>query len=128
MQIASKFQLHRDARQTHCIIDRRDLFAAFSTSYLHPSQRIEGVASPQLIMRHFHNTLSYIHAKKTSEDSGWYDEVNVVGAFLKMGIRFRAVAFTGRLRWGGRGGGQPCKTRRNMVCCASCDMTSSFQG
>ncbi|KAI5992917.1 vacuolar protein sorting-associated protein 35 [Pisolithus albus] len=59
---------------------------AFSTSYLHPSQRIEGVASPEVITRHFHNTLSYIHAKKTSENPGRYDEVDVVGAFLKMGI------------------------------------------
>ncbi|KAI6046979.1 vacuolar protein sorting-associated protein 35 [Pisolithus marmoratus] len=59
---------------------------AFSTSYLHPSQRIEGVASPEMITRHFQNTLSYIHAKKTSENPGRYDEVEVVGAFLKMGI------------------------------------------
>ncbi|KAI6137331.1 vacuolar protein sorting-associated protein 35 [Pisolithus sp. B1] len=59
---------------------------AFSTSYLHPSQRIEGVASPEMITRHFHNTLSYIHAKKTSENPGRYDEVDVVGAILKMGI------------------------------------------
>ncbi|KAI5997189.1 vacuolar protein sorting-associated protein 35 [Pisolithus marmoratus] len=59
---------------------------AFSTSYLHPSQRIEGVASPEAITRHFQNTLSYIHAKKTSENPGRYDEVEVVGAFLKMGI------------------------------------------
>lgn len=59
---------------------------AFSTSYLHPSQRIEGVASPEMISRHFRNTLAYIHAKKTSENPGRYDEVDIVGAFLKMGI------------------------------------------
>ncbi|KAL4069049.1 vacuolar protein sorting-associated protein 35 [Scleroderma citrinum] len=59
---------------------------AFSTSYLHPSQRIEGVASPETITRHFRNTLAYIHAKKSSENPGRYDEVDVVGALLKMGI------------------------------------------
>ncbi|KAG6328642.1 hypothetical protein ID866_10447, partial [Astraeus odoratus] len=37
---------------------------AFSSSYLHPSQRIEGVASPDTITRHFRNILAYIHAKK----------------------------------------------------------------
>ncbi|KIM51553.1 hypothetical protein SCLCIDRAFT_18377 [Scleroderma citrinum Foug A] len=59
---------------------------AYSTSYLHPSQRIEGVSSPETITRHFRNTLAYIHAKKTSENPGRYDEVEVVGAFLKMGL------------------------------------------
>ncbi|KAH0838761.1 vacuolar protein sorting-associated protein 35 [Lanmaoa asiatica] len=57
-----------------------------SSSYLHPSQRIEGVASPDMIQRHFRNTLQYIYSKKTSENPGRYDEVEVVGAFLKMGI------------------------------------------
>ncbi|KAF8439372.1 vacuolar protein sorting-associated protein 35 [Boletus edulis BED1] len=59
---------------------------ASSSSYLHPSQRIEGVASPDMIQRHFRNTLQYIYAKKTGENPGRYDEVEVVGAFLKMGI------------------------------------------
>ncbi|KAF9242390.1 vacuolar protein sorting-associated protein 35 [Melanogaster broomeanus] len=59
---------------------------ASSSSYLHPSQRIEGVASPDMIQRHFRNTLQYIYSKKTSEAPGRYDEVEVVGAFLKMGI------------------------------------------
>ncbi|OAX40480.1 vacuolar protein sorting-associated protein 35 [Rhizopogon vinicolor AM-OR11-026] len=57
-----------------------------SSSYLHPSQRIEGVATPDMITRHFRNTLAYIHAKKTVENPGQWDEVDVVGAFLKMGI------------------------------------------
>ncbi|KAG8220725.1 vacuolar protein sorting-associated protein 35 [Butyriboletus roseoflavus] len=57
-----------------------------SSSYLHPSQRIEGVASPEMIQRHFRNTLQYIYSKKTSENPGRYEEVVVVGAFLKMGI------------------------------------------
>ncbi|KAG0703492.1 vacuolar protein sorting-associated protein 35 [Suillus ampliporus] len=57
-----------------------------SSSYLHPSQRIEGVATPDMITRHFRNTLAYIHAKKTAENPGQWDEVEVVGAFLKMGL------------------------------------------
>ncbi|KAG9310353.1 vacuolar protein sorting-associated protein 35 [Chiua virens] len=57
-----------------------------SASYLHPSQRIEGVASPEMIQRHFKNTLQYIYGKKTGENPGRYDEVELVGAFLKMGI------------------------------------------
>ncbi|KAF8555930.1 vacuolar protein sorting-associated protein 35 [Imleria badia] len=59
---------------------------ASSASYLHPSQRIEGVASPEMIQRHFRNTLQHIHVKKTGTSPGRYDEVEVVGAFLKMGI------------------------------------------
>jgi vacuolar protein sorting-associated protein 35 len=39
-----------------------------------------------MITRHFRNTLAYIHAKKTVENPGQWDEVDVVGAFLKMGI------------------------------------------
>ncbi|KAG1741778.1 vacuolar protein sorting-associated protein 35 [Suillus paluster] len=57
-----------------------------SSSYLHPSQRIEGVATPDMITRHFRNTLAYIHGKKTAENPGQWDEVEVVGAFLKMDI------------------------------------------
>ncbi|KAG2361915.1 vacuolar protein sorting-associated protein 35 [Suillus spraguei] len=59
---------------------------SLSPSYLHPSQRIEGVSTPEVITRHFRNTLAYIHAKKTAENPGQWDEVEVVGAFLKMGI------------------------------------------
>ncbi|KAI5997471.1 hypothetical protein EDD15DRAFT_2517528 [Pisolithus albus] len=49
---------------------------AFSTSYLHPSQRI--IASPEMITRHFQKTLLYIHAKMTSESRGQYDQIDVV--------------------------------------------------
>ncbi|KAF9221315.1 vacuolar protein sorting-associated protein 35 [Gyrodon lividus] len=59
---------------------------ASSSSYLHPSQRIEGVASPDMIQRHFRNTLQYIYSKKTSDNPRRYDEVDIVGALLKMGI------------------------------------------
>jgi vacuolar protein sorting-associated protein 35 len=69
---------------------------------VHPSQRappglIEGVQTPEMIIRHFRNTLSYIQRRKNasaSEDevgegitvhSRW-DDVDVVGALLKMGI------------------------------------------
>ena len=57
-----------------------------STSYPHPSQRIEGVASPDMIQRHCRNSLQHIYTKKMGENPGWYDDVAVVGAFLKMGI------------------------------------------
>ena len=63
-----------------------DTLHASSSAYLHPSQRTEGAASPDMIQRHFRNTLQYIYSKKTSENPGRYDEVEVVGAFLKMGI------------------------------------------
>jgi len=65
---------------------------------VHPSQRappglIEGVQTPEMITRHFRNTLHYIQRRKnavTGEaaaavDSRW-DDVDVVGALLKMGI------------------------------------------
>ncbi|KIK66027.1 hypothetical protein GYMLUDRAFT_218825 [Collybiopsis luxurians FD-317 M1] len=68
---------------------------------VHPSQRappglIEGVQTPEMIMRHFTNSLYYIQQRKdaaaegmsgdAASDSRW-DEVEVVGALLKMGIR-----------------------------------------
>ncbi|KAJ3930651.1 MAG: vacuolar protein sorting-associated protein 35 [Lentinula lateritia] len=65
---------------------------------VHPSQRappglIEGVQTPEMIMRHFKNNLYYIQRRKdaaaegnSDSDSRW-DEVEVVGALLKMGIR-----------------------------------------
>ncbi|KAF8887818.1 vacuolar protein sorting-associated protein 35 [Infundibulicybe gibba] len=68
-----------------------------SSPDVHPSQRappglIEGVQTPEMITRHFRNTLYYIQRRKnaTSEDgtpadSRW-DDVDVVGALLKMGI------------------------------------------
>ncbi|KAF8185072.1 vacuolar protein sorting-associated protein 35 [Mycena galopus ATCC 62051] len=63
---------------------------------MHPSQRappglIEGVQTPEMITRHFRNTLYYIQRRKNAVagggvDSRW-DEVDVVGALLKMGIQ-----------------------------------------
>ncbi|KAE9389999.1 vacuolar protein sorting-associated protein 35 [Gymnopus androsaceus JB14] len=65
---------------------------------VHPSQRappglIEGVQTPEMIIRHFRNNLYYIQQRKDAAaegslggDSRW-DEVEVVGALLKMGIR-----------------------------------------
>lgn len=63
---------------------------------VHPSQRappglIEGVQTPEMIHRHFKNSLLYIQAKKAlaeaddSQTSRW-DDVDVVGAILKMGL------------------------------------------
>jgi vacuolar protein sorting-associated protein 35 len=65
---------------------------------VHPSQRappglIEGVQTPEMIIRHFRNNLYYIQQRKDAaaegsleSDSRW-DEVEVVGALLKTGIR-----------------------------------------
>ncbi|EMD41515.1 hypothetical protein CERSUDRAFT_110069 [Gelatoporia subvermispora B] len=61
---------------------------------VHPSQRappglLEGVQTPDMIARHFRNTLMYIQTKKTQagdvEGSRW-DDVDVVGALLKMDL------------------------------------------
>ena len=75
-----------------------------SSPDVHPTQRappglIEGVQTPEMITRHFRNTLFYIQGKKNAVASaagvggdvggakgGRYDEVDVVGALLKMGI------------------------------------------
>ncbi|KAJ7702482.1 vacuolar protein sorting-associated protein 35 [Mycena rosella] len=66
-----------------------------SSPDMHPSQRappglIEGVQTPEMITRHFRNTLYYIQRRKNAVaaggvDSRW-DDVDVVGALLKMGI------------------------------------------
>lgn len=64
---------------------------------VHPSQRappglIEGVQTPEMITRHFRNTLFYIQNKKAGSsevpNSRW-DDVDVVGALLKMNIPSR---------------------------------------
>ncbi|KAF5376900.1 hypothetical protein D9615_007207 [Tricholomella constricta] len=66
---------------------------------VHPSQRappglVEGVQTPEMISRHFRNTLAYINRRKNASydgegnspvDTRW-DDVDVVGALLKMGI------------------------------------------
>ncbi|GBE78635.1 Vacuolar protein sorting-associated protein [Sparassis crispa] len=73
---------------------------------VHPSQRaptglIEGVQTPEMIARHFRNTLMYIQTKKVAASAvagaengaaavaARWDEVDVVGALLKMGIGAR---------------------------------------
>jgi len=61
-----------------------------SSSDVHPSVRapsglLEGVQSPDMITRHFRNTLLHIQTKKGRGGSGW-DEVDIVGASLKMEI------------------------------------------
>ncbi|KAH9850574.1 vacuolar protein sorting-associated protein 35 [Lenzites betulinus] len=71
---------------------------------VHPSQRappglLEGVQTPEMITRHFRNTLLYIQSKKATAaaaaeaqgdaaESRW-DDVDVVGATIKMGIPTR---------------------------------------
>ena len=74
---------------------------------VHPSQRappglLEGVQTPEMITRHFRNTLMYIQTKKAAAaaaaeapgvtpgaaESRW-DDVDIVGALLKMGIPTR---------------------------------------
>ncbi|KAJ3515633.1 hypothetical protein NLJ89_g1633 [Agrocybe chaxingu] len=68
-----------------------------SSPDVHPSQRappglIEGVQTPDMITKHFRNTLSYIQRRKYAAAEGTvgvdprWDEVDVVGACLKMGI------------------------------------------
>ena len=67
-----------------------------SSPDVHPTQRappglLEGVQTPEMITRHFRNTLYYIQSKKVAAagaeggGSRW-DDVDVVGATLKMGI------------------------------------------
>ncbi|CAL1696990.1 unnamed protein product [Somion occarium] len=72
-----------------------------SSPDVHPSQRappglLEGVQTPEMINRHFRNTLHYIQSMKVAaseaadgaSSSRWAD-VDVVGALLKMGIPSR---------------------------------------
>ncbi len=67
------------------------------TPDIHPAQRappglLEGVQTPEMIMRHFRNTLLYIQAKKMAAEgmpaTRWND-VDIVGALLKMGLGAR---------------------------------------
>ena len=72
-----------------------------SSPDVHPSQRappglLEGVQTPDMITRHFRNTLIYIQAKKNAASSAEggsaasrWDDVDVVGALLKMNIGAR---------------------------------------
>ena len=68
-----------------------------SIAEAHPSQRpppglLEGVQTPEMIARHFKNTLVHIQRRKNAvaeneagADPRW-SEVDVVGAMLKMNI------------------------------------------
>ncbi|EKM60540.1 uncharacterized protein PHACADRAFT_246546 [Phanerochaete carnosa HHB-10118-sp] len=66
---------------------------SISSPDVHPTQRappglLEGVQTPDMITRHFRNTLEYIQNKKAVAEPGtsrWGD-VEIVGALLKMGI------------------------------------------
>lgn len=66
-----------------------------SSPDIHPSVRapsglLEGVQTPEMIIRHFRNTLIYVQSKMQSgaepRSPGWGD-VDVVGASLKMGLQ-----------------------------------------
>ncbi|KAH8101470.1 vacuolar protein sorting-associated protein 35 [Cristinia sonorae] len=64
-----------------------------SSPDVHPSQRappglLEGVQTPEMITRHFRNTLHNIQTKKNAagESGSRWDDVDIVGALLKMGI------------------------------------------
>jgi vacuolar protein sorting-associated protein 35 len=69
---------------------------AVSSPDVHPSQRappglLEAVQTPDMILRHFRNTLVYIRTKKAAADAGQggderWAQVDVVGALLKMGL------------------------------------------
>lgn len=63
-----------------------------SSPNVHSPQRgppglIDGVQSPDMIVRHFRNTLRYIQARTSSAgaDVRW-EEVNIIGALLEAGL------------------------------------------
>ena len=67
------------------------------TPDVHPAQRappglLEGVQTPDIITRHFRNTLLYIQTKKVAAEgtpgTRWND-VDIVGALLKTGLGAR---------------------------------------
>lgn len=68
-----------------------------NTPDLHPSQRapaglLEGVQTPEMITRHFRSTLLHIQAKKAGSEgtiATRWDDVDIVGALLKMGLGAR---------------------------------------
>ncbi|KAK0461433.1 vacuolar protein sorting-associated protein 35 [Desarmillaria tabescens] len=62
-----------------------------SSPDVHPSQRappglLEGVQTPEMITRHFRNTLIHIQTRKDAAPEGPWGEVDVIGAMLKMGL------------------------------------------
>lgn len=65
---------------------------SISNADIHPTLRappglIEGVQAPEMIQRHFRNTLAHIRTKKSSspQDSPW-QQVSIVGALLKFNL------------------------------------------
>ncbi|KAI0027584.1 vacuolar protein sorting-associated protein 35 [Vararia minispora EC-137] len=80
---------------THLVELITSTIDGISSPDVHPSQRappglLEGVQIPDMIVRHFCNTLAYIAQKKALAEDGkanerWND-VDVVGALLKMGM------------------------------------------
>ena len=71
---------------------------SISSPDVHPSQRappglLEGVQMPEMITRHFRNTLAYIQRKKATADAEdgnkRWDDVDIVGALLKMSLGAR---------------------------------------
>ena len=78
---------------------------SITSTDFHPASRappglIEGVQTPDMITRHFRNTLFYIQAKKAAlsnplkaeRPNPKWEEVDVVGACLKMNIGSNGVA------------------------------------
>ena len=71
------------------IVDQIDIA---SSPDLHPTSRappglIEGVQAPDMIIRHFRNTLDYIQSKKNdAQDRRKWAAIDVAGALLKMGM------------------------------------------
>jgi vacuolar protein sorting-associated protein 35 len=68
---------------------------SISSPDVHPSQRapaglLDGVQTPDMIARHFRNTLLYITQRKSLAEDGKanerWNEVDVVGALLKLGV------------------------------------------
>ena len=63
-----------------------------SSPDVHPTQRappglLEGIQTPEMITRHFRNTLLYIQMKKATVEAGSrWEEVDIVGAVLKMNL------------------------------------------
>ncbi|KAF8330446.1 vacuolar protein sorting-associated protein 35 [Cantharellus anzutake] len=63
-----------------------------SSPDLHPTARappglIEGVQAPEMIIRHFRNTLDYIRSRRSEpQDRTKWSAIDIVGALVKMGM------------------------------------------
>jgi len=58
---------------------------------IHPTLRappglVEGVQAPEMIHRHFRNTLKYIQMKKATSPSEAWAAVDIIGSALKFGL------------------------------------------